>query len=87
MTAHFTDMNLYLPEFIMVGGSEQWAIWGDSDMTLLGAEESIIRPLIDEMGGDVAAVATMARDFGLDLEPHNSKMVKYLNALVKDQGH
>lgn len=85
VVAHFTQMSVYLPEFVMVGGSEKWAIWGDSDMTLLGAEESMIRPLVDGLGGDGNAIAAMAHDFGLGPGPHDEGMWRYLERLVKGQ--
>src|SRR5690606_14459662 len=63
---HFSDMGVYLPEFFMAGASERWAIWGDSDLTVLGGEVNVIHPVIEALGGERAVVEAMLRDFGVN---------------------
>ncbi|WP_153022948.1 hypothetical protein [Rhodanobacter thiooxydans] len=80
--AHFSDMSLYLPEFFMSTASERWAIWGDSDLTVLGAECELITAVIEEYGGEAKAIEEMARDFGLRNTTEDHSMWTYLKGLV-----
>lgn len=82
--AHFSDMSMYLPEFFMAGGSEHWAVWGDSDLTVLGGEFHLISTLIEELGGESKVIEDMARDFGLDEAPDSADMWAYLKGLARN---
>jgi hypothetical protein len=81
--AHFSDMDVYLPEFFMAGASERWAIWGDSDLTVLGGQVDVISPVIDALGGKSAVTEAMLRDFGVTSEPDEYGMSVYLRGLIE----
>jgi hypothetical protein len=82
IVGHFSDMNVYLPEFFMGDASSSWAIWGDSDITVLGGKNELIDALVDEIGGREEAVKMMLESFGVDGVGASSEMVDYLTALL-----
>ena len=82
MLAHFADTSRYLPEFFMAGASERWAIWGDSDLTVVGGEREMMSAIIDNIGGVPAALVMMTNDFALCESPDDSDMHLYLRALL-----
>jgi hypothetical protein len=82
VVAHFSDMDVYLPEFFMAGASERWAIWGDSDFTVLGGEMDVICPVVDALGGKRVALEMMLQDFAVATETDEYGMSSYLKGLI-----
>jgi hypothetical protein len=82
---HFSDMSAYLPEFFMGDMSSSWAIWGDSDITVLGGKAELIDALVDEIGGREEAIRMMLESFGVDGLGAPGEMADYLKALLSVQ--
>ncbi|MHC9086273.1 hypothetical protein ACYX7E_14780 [Luteimonas sp. RIT-PG2_3] len=80
--AHFLRSDRYLPEFFMAGVGQKWAVWGDSDLTVVGGESSLLLSVMKEFGGEMGSVMAMTSDFGLDDSSANLPMLRYVNDLV-----
>lgn len=80
--AHFRSSEVYLPEFFMSGVEQKWAVWGDSDLTVVGGESKLLLSLIEELGGEKGAVASMISDFGLNDSADSLTMLDYFQRLV-----
>lgn len=80
--AHFNDRTSYLPEFFMAGGSETWAIWGDSDITVIGGDPEIMSLVTSSIGSPEALVEFIARDFRLKQNAEDAEMWTYIRRLV-----
>lgn len=81
---HFTNADHYHPEFWMAGVSEDWAIWGDSDFTLLGGSPDLMEPVLKSFGGCQGAFAAMCTDFEISLnqDGQDDEIRSYLARLV-----
>jgi hypothetical protein len=81
---HFASADHYHPEFWMAGVSEDWAIWGDSDFTVVGGSPNLMKPVISSFGGDQGALAAMCSDFEVSVtqDCRDEGMRNYLACLV-----
>ena len=81
MERHFRDPKYYLPEFFMVGASEDWAVWGDSDMTVMGGKSDLISGIVADYGGKLGIIEVMRLDFDLTGSTVDDQMRSYIEAL------
>lgn len=80
---YFGESDRYLPEFLMAGVSEAWAIWGDSDITVLGGSRFIMSAVSEALGGEEGMVDEMARSFRLSDCVEDESMHLYLRDLAR----
>lgn len=83
---HFSNADFYLPEFFMSDGSESWAIWGDSDLTVLGGEADIMHDFLSKRGGDEKVLDQMFLDFGVTDTAESDEMRVYLKGVLYGGG-
>lgn len=79
--SHFRNSARYLPEFFMAGASEEWAVWGDSDITVLGGKAELMSVIATGLGGWEKILEMMKLDFGLTESSIDDQMRSYLEAL------
>jgi hypothetical protein len=73
----------YSPEYQIVEATGAWGIWLHWDWSILGGPSALMSKVVDGLGGKDELWTRTVNEFGLNEEPVDPTLVKYLKTLTQ----